>query len=249
MCMIRANNAYTYKGSTVNTPLINWQSPDTAEKRTMASQLEARIRQDIINGHLAPGSRLRLKELADAYDAGVIPLREALSRLANSGFVSAADQKGFSVGQISAAEIADITAVRLHVECKALADSIRQGNVEWESRVLAAHHRLDRLTIVEGPERLLKPEWEHAHEVFHQALISSCDSPMLLRLCSSLRDQTARYRFVSMHYSESTARDVPDEHRQLMEAALAKDIDKACELLSSHYQTTTDSVLKHALLG
>ena len=232
----------------MNSPLINWQSAEPTEKRTMASQLEARIRQDIINGQLGPGSRLRLKELAEAYHVGVIPLREALSRLASSGFVSAADQKGFSVGQISAAEIADITAVRLHLECKALADSIRQGDVEWESRVLAAHHRLDRMPIVEGPERLLKPEWENAHEVFHQALLSSCNSPTLLRLCSSLRDQTARYRFLSMHYADSSARDVSNEHRQLMEAALAKDIDKACELLSSHYQTTTDAVLKHVAL-
>jgi GntR family transcriptional regulator, carbon starvation induced regulator len=237
------------KESTVSSPQISWQPADVAEKRTMASQLEARIRQDIINGQLAPGSRLRLKELADAYDVGVIPLREALSRLASSGFVSAADQKGFSVGRISAAEIADITAARLHIECKALADSIRLGDVEWESRVLAAHHRLDRLTIVEGPERLLKPEWENAHELFHQALISSCNSPTLLRLCASLRDQTARYRFLSMHYADSSERDVPDEHRQLMDAALAKDIDKACELLANHYQTTTDAVLKHALLG
>jgi DNA-binding GntR family transcriptional regulator len=52
-----------------------------------------------------------------------------------------------------------------------------------------------------------------------------------------------------MHYADSSERDVPGEHRQLMDAALAKDIDKACELLASHYQTTTDSVLKHALLG
>ena len=136
----------------------------------------------------------------------------------------------------------------MHIECRALADSIRQGDVEWEGRVLAAHHRLDRLSIVEGPERLLKPEWENAHELFHQALISACNSPTLLRLCASLRDQTARYRFLSMHYDDSSERDVPDEHRQLMNAALAKDIDQACELLSRHYQTTTDSVLKHALL-
>lgn len=244
--MIQADDVE--KELTVNFPLITWQTVEPAEKRTMASQLEARIRQDIINGQLAPGIRLRLKELADAYAVGVIPLREALSRLASSGFVSAADQKGFSVGRISAAEIADITAVRLHVECKALADSIRLGDVEWESRVLAAHHRLDRLTIVEGPERLLKPEWENAHESFHQALISSCNSPTLLRLCASLRDQTARYRFLSMHYAESSHRDVPHEHRQLMDAALAKDIDKACELLSRHYQTTTDTVLNHVLL-
>jgi DNA-binding GntR family transcriptional regulator len=233
----------------VNSPLLNWQSSEPAEKRTMASQLEAMIRQDIINGRLAPGSRLRLKELADAYEVGVIPLREALSRLASSGFVSAADQKGFSVGRVSAAEITDITAARLHIECKAMADSIRQGDVEWESRVLAAHHRLDRLTLVEGPERILKPEWENAHEVFHQALISSCNSPTLLRLCSSLRDQTARYRFLAMRYDETTVRDVPHEHRQLMEAALAKDIDRACQLLCCHYQTTTDSVLEHAVLA
>ena len=233
----------------MNSPLLNWQSSEPAEKRTMASQLEAMIRQDIINGRLAPGSRLRLKELADAYEVGVIPLREALSRLASSGFVSAADQKGFSVGRVSAAEITDITAARLHIECKAMADSIRQGDVEWESRVLAAHHRLDRLTLVEGPERILKPEWENAHEVFHQALISSCNSPTLLRLCSSLRDQTARYRFLAMRYDETTVRDVPHEHRQLMEAALAKDIDRACQLLCCHYQTTTDSVLEHAVLA
>lgn len=232
----------------MNSPQSHWQPAESNEKRTMASQLEARIRQDIINGHLAPGSRLRLKELAESYSVGVIPLREALSRLANSGFVAAADQKGFSVGRISAAEIADITAARLHIECKALADSIRQGDVEWEGRVLAAHHRLDRLSIVEGPERLLKPEWEKAHELFHQSLISACNSPTLLRLCASLRDQTARYRFLSMHYDDSNVRDVPDEHRQLINAALAKDVEQACELLSSHYQTTTDSVLKHALL-
>jgi len=71
----------------------------------------------------------------------------------------------------------------------------------------------------------------------------------MLRLCLSLRDQTARYRFLSMHYVDSSAREVPHEHRLLMDAALAKDIDKACELLSNHYQSTTDSVLKHALLG
>jgi DNA-binding GntR family transcriptional regulator len=51
-----------------------------------------------------------------------------------------------------------------------------------------------------------------------------------------------------MHYDDSSERDVPDEHRQLMNAALGKDIDQACDLLSRHYQTTTDSVLKHALL-
>nr|WP_223510934.1 MULTISPECIES: FCD domain-containing protein [unclassified Pseudomonas] len=49
--------------------------------------------------------------------------------------------------------------------------------------------------------------------------------PTLLRRCASLWDQTARYRFLSMHYAASFEREVPHEHRQLMNAALVKDID------------------------
>lgn len=218
--------------------------PVASEKRTMASQLEARVREDIINGRLAPGSRLRLKELAEHYDAGVIPLREALSRLVTTGFVASEDQKGFSVGRISAEEILDITNTRLLIECQALADSIAHGDVEWESQLIAAHHRLDRLPIIEGPERLMRPEWEKAHEAFHQALIAQCRSPWLLRLSHMLRDQTARYRMLSVHYN-GDVRDVPGEHRALLDAALARDIDKACALLAEHYQHTTRSVLNH----
>lgn len=222
---------------------------ELTEKRTMASQLEWRVRQDIINGKLVPGSKLRLKELAESYDAGVIPLREALSRLAATGFVSSEDQKGFSVGRISADEIRDITRTRLHIECKALELSIRNGDVEWESRLIAAHHRLHRLPIVEGPERLLRGDWEQAHETFHMALLANCDSPWLLRFAQLLRDQTARYRVLAMHYAGSVHRDVAGEHKALLDAALAKDTEKACALLTEHYEATTGTVLKHTLLG
>ncbi|MGC1333546.1 GntR family transcriptional regulator [Pseudomonas sp.] len=80
-------------------PLTYGPLIEPSAKRTLASQLESVIRQDIINGRLLPGSRLRLKALALAYELGVIALREALSRLATTGFVAATDQNGFSVGR------------------------------------------------------------------------------------------------------------------------------------------------------
>lgn len=222
-----------------------WASqPISSEKRTMASLLEARVQEDIIMGRLAPGSRLRLKELADHYDAGGIPLREALSRLSSSGFVASEDQKGFRVGHISEEELLDITRTRLLIECQALADSIRQGDLEWESQLIAAHHRLDRLPVTEGPERLMKPEWEKAH----QALIANCRSPRLLLLSNQLRDQTARYRTLSVHYQGETDRDVHHEHMGLLDAAMARDVDKACALLVSHYETTMCNVLAQGTL-
>ena len=83
--------------------------------RTAASALANDIRADIISGHLPPGGRLRIKELCERYGSGAIPLREALSRLATSGFVVAEDQRGFRVADVSAAELTDITDTRIHV--------------------------------------------------------------------------------------------------------------------------------------
>ena len=218
------------------------------EKQTMAAQLEALVRSDIINGRLMPGSRLPLKTLAEHYQAGTIPLREALSRLAASGFIKAEQQKGFSVNRISADEIRDITRVRIQIESQALTDAIQHGDVEWETRVLAAHHRLSRITSFDPLPEAGNSQWEATHETFHFALISSCKSPWLLQFAKTLYDQTARYRFISLHYNNTDNRNIAVEHRSLMEAALARDAATACKILASHYQTTAHNVLKHELL-
>jgi DNA-binding GntR family transcriptional regulator len=70
-----------------------------------------------------------------------------------------------------------------------------------------------------------------------------------MRFSGMLRDQTARYRQLSLLYAESIDRDVPGEHRALLEAALARDCEQACALLSEHYETTTLNVLKHERLS
>ena len=77
----------------------------TGGSRTMASVLADTILRDIVSGALAPGSKLKIRELADRYQAGVIPLREAVSRLAMSGFVEAEDQRGFRVTPVSRADL------------------------------------------------------------------------------------------------------------------------------------------------
>ena len=80
-------------------------------------------------------------------------------------------------------------------------------------------------------------------------LIANGRSPWLLRLSGMLRDQTARYRVLSVHYEEGAVkRDVPHEHKAILEAALARDIDRACGLLTEHYEATTRVVLAHEAL-
>lgn len=218
------------------------------QKRTMASQLEEQVPQDIINGHLKPGSKMRLKELSAHYDAGVIPLHEALSRLAMTGFVSAVDQKGFSVQHVSAPELQDIMLARLHIECKALELSISNGDIDWESRIIAAHHRMEHYAMRHPDTHQLNLEWEEAHEALHSALLSNCGSPWLLRFVDMLCDRMLRYRAIAVTLQESETRDIALEHRQLMEVTLARDSKQATTFLSEHYLRTMEILLQNDAL-
>ncbi|MCA0243589.1 MAG: FCD domain-containing protein [Proteobacteria bacterium] len=226
-------------------------SNDAAPARTMAAALASSIRTDIIKGALAPGAKLPIKELCDRYSAGAIPMREALSRLATGGFVVAEDMRGFRVAEVSADELADITEARIHVECEALRRAIEHGGLDWEERLAGAHHRLSRLPMLAEGRVAVSEDWDRAHAAFHSALIGGCGSKWLVTLAELLRDQTARYRHLSVANERRTprgkraaaARDVPAEHQQIVDAALARDANRACALLAEHFRTTTQLVL------
>ncbi|MBO9329999.1 GntR family transcriptional regulator [Achromobacter sp. HZ01] len=220
------------------------------QQRTQASLLTDTVLDDIIAGRLLPGAKLKLKELAERYDTGVNPLREALSRLATSGFVNAEDQRGFSVAKTSREELLDITQTRQRIECDALRASIAHGDIEWEGRVMAALHRLKRQSMMAASGVGLDPQWEAEHDAFHEALLSACPSKWSLRFSLILRDQTSRYRNLSvMGQNEAGARDVHAEHEAIAKAALAKNADLACALLAEHLRITTALVLEHSRFG
>lgn len=217
---------------------------ERSSKRTMASQLMDSLRNDIVCGTWQPGARLNLRDLSGHYEVGVNPLREALSRLATSGFVSAEDQRGFRVTGISREELIDCQNTRAELECMALRASIEKGGVDWEGEVLASHHRMVRSQHTFEGERLsLDAGWEDSHQAFHMALLSACGSPWQLKFIETLFEHSTRYRKATMVLKRAGARDVEGEHKALMEAALARNAEKACEVLRTHFSETTKLVL------
>ena len=213
--------------------------------RTAAAALEPIIRKEIINGTFAPGTKLALKDLAERYEAGIIPLREALSRLCASGFVDAVDQKGFRVAEVSLEELADITVTRQEIERLALREGMRRRDLEWEGQVLAAHHRLSQISQCDpliGPTTI-NPAWERAHHEFHATLVAGCPSVWMRRFAAILRDQTARYRHLSVAAPQAQERNVKAEHDAIVAAVMSRDVDLACRLLTEHFATTGKLVL------
>jgi GntR family carbon starvation induced transcriptional regulator len=221
---------------------VTSKSPMSDGPRTLASRLVGRLRADIVGGTLLPGEKLKLGELSFRYNCGVNPLREALARLAASGLVVLEDQKGFRVAPVSREDLLDLTRVRQKIECWALRESIEKGDVEWEARIVSAHHRLGRLTKTVGDERVLSDAWETIHQEFHLALVSGCGSRWLLHFRNVLAEQTSRYRRLSVAYAEAP-RDIGREHDEIVAAALARDADRAETLISAHFARTASIVV------
>ena len=210
---------------------------------TIAETAYRQIRADIIFGRLAPGERLKLERLKTQYGASVSTLREILNRLASEGLVVAEGQRGFEVAPVSPENLREIAALRLLLECHALELSFAVGDMDWEGRVVAAHHKLHQmeLRMISG-DRSVTKDWKRYDWEFHQALISACGSRTLMETHAAIFDKYLRYQMISLTFRGQIA---ADEHRQMLEAALKRDAKSAQEVLRRH----VEAGVEHGLAG
>lgn len=207
---------------------------------TLASAAYDRLRQEVTKAQLLPGQKLNIRQLCERYGIGLSPMREALTRLSRDGLVTHTDQQGFRVAPISIAELQELTRTRCWLNEIALRESIAHGDAAWEEDVLLACHRLLRLPRepLQGEATMRDAAWEQAHRAFHASLISACRSHWLTAFCEQLFDAADRYRHVSRIVETSKTRS--DEHRQIMEAVVARESDCAVELLNLHFRSTAE---------
>lgn len=210
------------------------------QKATKASQLLDQLRQSILSGALAPGSKINLDQLRRRFDVSLSPLREALARLIALGLVELHDNRGYRVAGVSQENLAEITRLRVEFEGLALAAAITAGSLEWESAVMRALHRLNRTHRDPADPETLE-DWERRHGEFHTALLSGCGMPLLLNFCNVLHNLNDRYRRVFL-MQRGGDRDIAAEHSAIAEGAVARDAAFACAKLREHIQRTGDAL-------
>lgn len=228
-------------------------SPRNAGRaETRAEATFRQLRSDILAGRIAPGAKLAFAPLCETYGVSIGVLREALSRLGELGLVVNEPQLGYRVTPVSLADLEDLTISRCEIEGAALALAVESGDLEWESRVVASHHSLERTDPWhEGDRTLVNPAWATRHAAFHAALLSGCPAPRLISLASSLRDAAEVYRSWAHGGGErgpevtldSGRRDFVGEHRAIVTAALDRDAAEASRLLKEHLRHTAQLIL------
>lgn len=214
--------------------------------RGKVSDVIDRLRDEILNGTMRPGARLRLDALRERYSVSAGTVREALSRLVAEGLVLIDGQRGFRVIPVRAEEVADIIETRMVLESHALRRAIARADVEWEAEILAIHHRLMRIEEAaaraawEDPS--LAGDWHDANREFHLALCRGGGSEWVQRFLTTLADQTRRYGRRVLHEPRA-ANAFAEEHRRLVEAVLARNADNACAVLAEHLESVRQGLL------
>jgi DNA-binding GntR family transcriptional regulator len=204
-----------------------------------------RLRTDVVFGRLRPGQKLRLEGLKETYGVSVSTLREILNRLTAEGLVIAEGRRGFEVAPVSVEDLKELAELRLLLESHAMQTSFANADVEWEGRVVSAHHKLA------STERLMEQglgeleQWKRYDSEFHQALISNCGSRVLMETYGLVFDKYFRYQMVAFTYRGA---EPAQQHRKLLECALKRDAETARAVLTRHVNNCVEHALKTSSL-
>lgn len=196
-------------------------SDDRSLAAAIARALEARI----VSGALAPGVRLRQDAVAAEFRASHVPVREAFRRLEAAGLAVAEPRRGVRVAPLAPADVLEVAAMRAALEALALRHAL--------PRLTRADLAAARTATEEGAQGREIAAWEEANRRFHAALLAPCAMPRLLAAIADLHRMGARHLHATwrdLHWQPRS----DAEHRAILAAVEAGDVEKACDLLSAH---------------
>jgi GntR family carbon starvation induced transcriptional regulator len=187
-------------------------------------------RNAILAGEYAPGSPLRVQELADRNGVSAIPVREALRRLEAARLVESIANKGARVAELSFPDLADAYRLRTVLEMEAV--RLALPNLTRDDLGKARRLKKD-MTRLHSAGRI-----DEAHEVhrnLHFLIYERTDSTWLLHMIHVLWDHTERYRRLASQWVAEDS-DLGKQHDEVIEALFNRDVDAATAALRAHFE-------------
>jgi DNA-binding GntR family transcriptional regulator len=192
-----------------------------ADVRRSQSQVYDQLRDLVVTGQIAPGSRLLEAEVASQLRVSRTPAREAMRRLAQEGLaqsVGAGKRRQMAVAPVTRADLADLFLIVGSLEGVAGRGVIALSPAERRSLAAQLAALNARFTALARARSRDFPRFFEAHDAFHRCFVEQCASERLRHLLDAVRPQVKRYELlyasvVGRDFSESLA-----EHRAIIAA-------------------------------
>jgi hypothetical protein len=208
--------------------------------RALSDRIYDVLRERIVAGELGERA-VRQDALAQELGVSKIPVREALSRLAQDGLLTRIPNRGWFVCPLSMAEADEIYALRLAIEPQAAAQACAVATPAEREAV-----RLAYLALEEATRSGLSALARH-NRAFHLALVAAAAQPLTRKLIEQLALLAERYvaQHLRPHGRSERAR---AEHAALHAAWIASDRRQVEKLLTAHIGGTLED-LRQQLSG
>jgi DNA-binding GntR family transcriptional regulator len=208
--------------------MINPRSPDSSIRGERTADVVARrLGTAILDGELPPGTRLTEEMLAARYSVSRTPVREALILLSTSGLVELERNRGATVLQLTAADVAEVYHLRAVLESEAAGLAARHLTADLADLLDKSCDRLGELHGAPAAEQLA------ADTFFHYTIAEASGSP---RLCGLIRQVSAipeAYRS-SIAYTGDDMTEAERQHRAIAESLRLHRGGAARKLMRSH---------------
>ena len=190
------------------------------------------LRDAIRGGVLKPGEWLKENDLADELLVSRTPVREAIRKLEQEGYVVTVPRRGAYVASVSIRDINEIFEIRAALELAA--ERITEEEQERLERLLVA---IGRAIEEHDMERIVQTDIE-----FHELLYQAARNERLLTIIGNLREQLTRFRTISMSYP-GRLKATLEEHRSLVDAIGSGDARRARKMAAKHMENSEQTLL------
>jgi DNA-binding GntR family transcriptional regulator len=212
--------------------------PVTLDRDTTAKAVAERLRDEIQEGSLAPGTRLRQNEIAQRFGVSTTPVREAFAQLQAEGLVRIDPHRGAVVFHPTAEDLIEFYEIREVLESLAVARAI--PNLQRDV-VKDLGAMIERMRRTDDPRRWLK-----LNDEFHLRLYASARMPRLLALIENLRDASTPYIYMFVAARPPSER-ANEEHQAILDACVAGDAAAAERAIRMHLDSAAQDL--SAFLG
>jgi len=214
------------------------RTDEMRQKGQLFGSTAAMLRNMIITGVLAPGQRLRERELCEQLGVSRTPVREAIKTLVQEGLVRALPNRSAVVTAVDLEEVKSLIVVLATIESLAGELACKSVTDAQIADIAACHHQL----LVHHMRNEL-PEYFRANKAIHRKIVEAAANPVLLWLWDLLALRVDRARYVSNLWPRRWPEAVK-EHQQMLEALIVRDGPRLAALMRQHVENGLSVVVE-----
>ncbi len=204
--------------------------------KSLSEVVYEQLKQQILEGNIAPGTRMMEVELSEKMGVSRTPIREAIRMLEKEGLVEVRPRHGAYSSQVSIQEILGILEVRQNMDGMAAALATERGTKKDFERIQEMAKAYEDSVKTGDLNEIIKCD-----EKFHESIADAGHNATLVKIVSDLQNLVIRFRYIYYNNPEIISNLIA-EHKEILDAIRGGDVEKARKVAGGHIDSLSEFI-------